>query len=379
MLKSINWEAYFKLLNKTFQNETGDLGLSSGFDCRLILGLADKYLDNKLHLHSHNTIGVHENEIRYAKELANQIPGFDIDLIPTQRLESYEDEKLEKILTENLNFFDGRSARHLGAFSETYTYAYKASTMGNATYSLNGLGGEIYRDSYFTGKKIMNWNQWVNRYIFLPFSEEAVGSLNLLNETGDYIRHKLEMQLKLNYDKMDIFATHAYYGLVKMPQCNGAVAAAYNKVSPFLFPFIEYENVIEALKATPYLGIGGQYQAELIRRISPDLAKIGSHYGFSFDKLSYKYLIWSKLKTIGSVNKRMRLVKTQMLNKVNSPSHLAILNFINEKKAIKEAKDVLLSFSPQTDFDKLLIESTQRRYIIYLAFMLKNLSGYIEN
>ncbi|PWH86412.1 hypothetical protein [Brumimicrobium oceani] len=368
---------YFTQINNTFKDQIGDLGLSSGFDCRLILSLADKHIDNKLHLHSHNTKGVHDTEIKYAKEIA-ELYRTQIDLIPTERLEKYEDKRLEEILTENLNFFDGISARHLGAYSETYTFDYKKSTLGNSEYSLNGLGGEIYRDSYFTGSKKMNWNDWVNRYIFLPFSEESVGSPQQLNNTSDYIRSKLEKQLDVDFDKMDMFSTHAYYGLIKMPQCNGSVASAYGKASPFLMPFIEYDNVIEALKATPYLGIGGQYQAELITRTAPALAKVGSHYGFSFDSLSTKYLVWSKLKTLGSVKRRNKLVKNQLIKRMNSSSYSEIINMIREKKVLNKAKEVLLDYSPHTDFDKMLIESTQRRYIIYLGFMLKELSDYIE-
>ena len=368
---------YFNSINNSFSNEIGDLGLSSGFDCRLILGLGEKHLNDKLHLHSHNTNGVHDIEIKYATKLAS-LYNSNLNLIPTERLESLNNQSLEKILTENLNFFDGNSARHLGAFSQTYTYLYKKATMGNATYSLNGLGGEIYRDSYFTGNKKMTWNDWVNRYVFLPFSKEAVGSSETLKTTADYIRSKLESQLEVDYDKMDIFSTHAYYGLIKMPQCNGSVASAYGKVSPFLFPFIEYEIILEALKAIPYLGIGGQYQAQLIRNISPKLARVGSHYGFSFDKLSVKYLLWSKLKTLGSVNKRTHLVKTKLEKRLSSPTHLKFLQYFNNNLILNEAKEILLTFSPKTNFDKLLIESTQKRYIIYLAFSLRKLNKHIE-
>src|SRR5690606_11818650 len=57
--------SYFRLINNTFSEYKGDLGLSGGFDCRLVLALAQKYIDNKLHLHTHYTRGVHEKDSHF--------------------------------------------------------------------------------------------------------------------------------------------------------------------------------------------------------------------------------------------------------------------------------------------------------------------------
>ena len=130
---------YFQLLNNAKENQIGDVGLSSGFDCRLILALTKNTLKNRLHIHSHNTNGVHDKEIKYAKEIA-KIYGSGVNLIPTLRIEDSDEEIIKETLKENVSFFDGNSARHLGSFSQTYTSWYKNSTMGNSNYSLNGLG-----------------------------------------------------------------------------------------------------------------------------------------------------------------------------------------------------------------------------------------------
>ena len=41
----------------------------------------------------------------------------------------------------------------------------------------------------------------------------------------------------------------------EMPDCNGYLAKAYSKGSDFYFPYIEHKQVIESLKAVPYLGL----------------------------------------------------------------------------------------------------------------------------
>lgn len=370
-------DEYFQIINSTFKNESGDLGLSSGLDCRLILSLAKKHFDNKLNIHSHFTEGVHENEIHVAEKLVKEY-GTEINLVKTSKMDRLKNDEVESILSDNFSFFDGNSARHLGAFSETYTSDYRKKCMGNATFSLNGLGGEVFRDSYFTGSRVINWNNWADRYLFFPFSKESVGNQNTLNQTRDYIFDKLNQEMEFHPDKMDILTTHKYYSFIKMPQCNGSVVRSYGKVSPIVFPFIEPKITTEAIKAIPYLGTGLNYQAQLITAIDPKLAKIGSHYGFGFDKIPLKYYLWSKLKENGSVKKRNELVKQKLNRKKDSQSYIDFLDFLNETDVLKQSKEILLSYSPNTNFDDLMLESTQRRYTIFLAYSLKKLSNHIE-
>ncbi len=368
--------SHFQAINNAFPTYQGDLGLSSGFDCRLILALAHKELNMPLHIHSHNTIGVHDTEIYYAKQLVEKL-GVDLQLIPTQSLEKISNENIEKVLDQNLYFFDGRSGRHLGAYSETYTPDYRRNSMGDADYSVNGLGGEIFRDSYFLGNKVLNWDDWASRFLFYPLLTETLGSEKQAKDLSYVLKQKIESELDMDFSEADLFKTHAYYGLVKMPQANGTVAQAYGKVSHFLFPFIEHKIVLEALKAVPYLGIGGSYQARLVSRISPELAAVGSHYGTSFDKLSLKYLLWGKLKTLGSVKTRNTFVRKKLLQRSNKEYHLMLIKKINETPVLLQAKEALLSHAPYVDFDKLLLDNTQRRYILYLGHFLNKLSPYI--
>ncbi|MGI5892887.1 MAG: hypothetical protein ACOX7H_09215, partial [Bacillota bacterium] len=372
-----NLTSYFQSINKAFHTYQGDLGLSSGFDCRLILALAKNELTTPLHIHSHNTVGVHDAEIFYAKQLV-KIMGVDLELIPTQSLEKSEDENIENILNQNLYFFDGRSGRHLGAYSETYTPGYRLKSMGNADYSLNGLGGELFRDSYFMGNRLMKWEEWANRFLFYPLSSEAIGTEKQLKELSYVLKQKIEKHLETDFSKADLYKTHAYYGLLKMPQANGTVAQAYGKVSHFLFPFIEYRIIEEALKGVPYLGIGGTYQAELITKLSQELASTGSHYGIRFDNPSLKYLIWSKIKTMGTAQIRNNLVRKKLLKRFHRDNHQLLTRRIYEVPALSYAKEALISYSPHTSFDTLLLDNTQRRYVIYLGHMLNKLSPYID-
>lgn len=368
---------YFRLIDKTFTGKQGDLGLSGGFDCRLLLALADNELSSNLHLHTHATIGAHEGQQKYAEKLG-VVYGEPITKIKTKLPLELSEGDLQNMLSDNLNSFDGRSARHLGAFSETYTQSYKKRSMGTAYYSINGLGGEIYRDSYFTGNKQMNWEEWCDRYLFLPLTKDILPQ-NILQELSMYLKEKIKLELPWNKKYYDILFTHAYYGLIKMPQCNGNLVAAYNKTSPFLLPFVEYDNVIEALKATPYLGVGGGYQAKMISELSYDLAKQPNHYGHSFSDLGFKYFVWSFLKTKGSTKRREALVSKKLKARAATEQHKEYLSRLNSKEIINESLGNLKQIVPELNIPLALVESTHSRSLIYLAYFLNEYSNKLTH
>lgn len=367
---------YFKLINQTFKNHKGDLGLSGGFDCRFVLALAEKNLDQKLHLHTHFTKGVHEKDSHYADKLGEAY-GMPIAKIETISPSELDEISMKEMLDENVAFFDLRSARHLGAYSQTYTSAYKKASMGDAFYSLNGLGGEIYRDSYFTGNKKMTWDEWANRYLFLELTQEVLPQ-DIVSELSSHLKKKILQELKWDKSYFDIVFTHGYYGLIKMPQCNGNLVAAYNKISPFILPFVEYDNVIEAIKAIPYLGVGGQYQASLINLVSPQLAALPNHYGNSFQNLGVKYYLWSYLKTLGSAEKRRNLVTKNLVKKYNSEGFRVILKKLYKNKTIKDDFDYVKNILPDLKVELAMVDSTQRRSMIFISHLLNQYAHKIK-
>lgn len=365
---------FFENIDSSFKNEKGDLGLSGGFDCRLVLSLAKQNISKKLHLHSHMTKGVHESEINIALKLGD-IYGEKIHTVPTTKISELSENEIERVLLENIYLFDGRSARHLGAYSPTYTYDYKKKSQGDSLYSLNGLGGEIFRDSYFIGNKKMNWKDWANRFLYLQLGTEILSSKSF-NEVDLYLKKKLSEYFDLN--NLDIQKTHAYYGLIKMPQCNGNLVSAYSKISPFLTPFFEYSIVNNAISVSKNLGVGGKFQALMLTKIDQELASVNSNYGGNFTSLGLKYFVWAKLKTMGSISSRTKLVNNQLLKKENSKSHLALMKHIDNNRFLDESKKILLQQIPDLDFNKAILDSTQTRNIIFTMTFLKIISDKIK-
>ena len=96
----------FDALHSEFQ---GDLGLSGGYDSRLLLACADPFLTTPVTFHTHATGNGHDKEREVAEKMA-ELGGSPIHLLPTSRLEELDDERLEHVVSDGLYLFDARSA-----------------------------------------------------------------------------------------------------------------------------------------------------------------------------------------------------------------------------------------------------------------------------
>jgi hypothetical protein len=369
--------SYFKSIDRLHCEYSGELGLSNGYDCRLLLALS-RQLTRPLGIHTHHTIGVHESERRAAEKLS-KINGNKILSISTKRMEEHSEERLHEILEDNLYFFDGRCAHCIGAFSETYTVGYRKKTLEKNRLSLNGLGGEMFRNSYFTPQSRFTWPKWMARNVFFPFSFEITGSSKIFRSLKKHIHQKIEKMLQLKIaGSVDLHTAHAYYGLVRMPECAGNVNNAYGQVSFFLTPFIEHQIISEALKAVPYIGCNGQYQAAMIGHAAPDLAGVMSQYGFPFSSVPLAYILKCKLKNmipLTVLNKRQRIL---LLRQKKGARSMAFDKFCSKSNTIQEIFIALNDFFPESDWSKAILHYAQMRVTMFTGSFLRAFSGKIR-
>ena len=368
---------YFTRLDRLHCEFGGELGLSSGYDCRLILALS-RQLTRPIGLHTHHTLGVHDEEQLLAEKLS-EISGNDIISVSTRRMEEQAEDRLDEILRDSLYFFDGRCANSIGAFSETYTNKYRKQTLGQNRLGLNGLGGEIFRNSYFTPQGKFSWPAWMDRNVFYPFSSEIVGSPAICKRLKNNIHNKIVSLLQSRIpDKSDLHTAHTYYGRIRMPECAGNVNNAYNQVSFFLTPFIEYSIIQEALNAISHIGCNGNYQAWMIRHAAPDLAEVRSHYGFSFSRIPMQYILKSKLKSMIPLPLLNHRKRYDLLHKKSSSDSRKFTDFCAQSKTILEIEVALKDFFSQSDWPKAMLHYAQRRSTIFTGSFFREFSAKIR-
>jgi len=361
--------SYFRKLEPLDAESRAELGLSNGYDSRLLLALSQA-LPNPIPLHSHCTVGVHESELAVARELAS-VGGNELAVFPTTRLEELHEQRRQEIMLNNLYFFDARCINDMGAFSETYTAQYRVRVLGQNRLSLHGLGGEIYRNPYAT-PNYFRWNDWMDYAVFYPFAREACGGKNEFEAMRLHRNKKVGARLGVELPgKVGFHTARRYYGLVRMPDSASAVSNAYNQVAMILTPFIETTTLVEALKATPYIGPGGEYEAAMIRELSPPLAAVNSQYGHSFVSTPPRAALESRIKRALPVRLRAARRRRSSADSQRNPAIAGYRDLRSRSAYVREIEEVLKTAFPQSDWDMAMRDGMQMRTSLFIGSFLR--------
>jgi len=360
---------HFKKIDTLNTEYSGELGLSSGYDSRLVLG-CNKYLSQPFSIHTHSTEGVHDTELAIVQKIA-QSRNLSVSIVKSLRMEDQQTKHIEDTLIDGLYFFDGRCSHNMGSFSETYTRKYKISVLGRNRLSWNGLGGEIYRNYYFTGYHKVNLRYWMDNHVYSPFAREVVGDKDLFEAM-----HQLKMK-KIREKIGDVFLNRKvkfidlrrYYSKVRMPEGDGNNNNAHNQLAFYHTPFFDPIIIREGLNATPYIGFNGNYQAELIKKIAPNLASFQSHYGHSFDNvpLDYRIKSWAKSK----IPNKGHHLRARFLDKKKSGSFIpGFMAFIKANPMLLEIKNILSESILNDRFEMAMIDYAQRPTTMFVGSFL---------
>lgn len=289
---------YLKGIQDLATEHKAEIGLSGGYDSRLLYACMLNSWPFKISVHTHATKGLknHSIEKEIAMEMAS-VKGSELNIVSTRKMDAYNDDEIENILLDGLYFFDGRCAYNMGAFSPVYTREYKMSISGKCHLTLNGLGGEMYRNYYLTFRNKVDFKEWMKAKVYGANIQMIFKKAEDFEILHSYIIPKMEEHLGINLDgRVSNSNIRRYYSELRMPDCDALNCNAHNQIGFYLTPFIEKNLIQEAYKAIPYIGASGEYQAEMIRQADKLLAGFVSHYGFNFLYEPLKYKIYALVK-----------------------------------------------------------------------------------
>jgi hypothetical protein len=361
-------QSHFWAVDALHAESHGELGMSSGYDSRLVLACS-KYLSRTMDLHTHATQGIHDEETDIVRQIASA-RGLALNQVTTRKMEDHRAEDIAAILDDGLYFYDGRCSHNMGAFSEVYTRAYKSRVLGAHRLGWNGLGGEMYRNYYFTAKGSVNLRPWMDWHVYYPFAPEAWGCPE---EYEAMHRRKVEKMARRlgppDREKVDALWLRRYYSEIRMPDCDAANNDALNQLIYFHTPFMDAALVAEAINATAHIGWDGTYQARLIREIDPNLAAFQTHYGHALDRipLPSRLHAWAKCQMPDSL-KRSRL---RMLLRRAAPGMVPeFLAFAQTVPILGEIREALCSSVLRGRFEEALIHYAQRPTALFVGSFL---------
>jgi asparagine synthase (glutamine-hydrolysing) len=371
-------KGYFYAIRDLAKSFGIELGLSGGYDSRLLYALS-KYLKQPISAHTHNTLGVHEKGREIAEKIA-RTDNSELRAIETKRMDQQSEKNLIRILYNNLYYFDGRSADNSGAFSETYTRDYRIKTLGNARLSLNGLGGEIYRNYYYTSQKRFEFKDWMFNHVYYPFFRYSIKNNKVRDDLHAYVISKMSERLGTDLRrKIDLLTMRRYYSEIRQPDCEGVIPNAHNQISFYLTPFIEYRIIQEAYKATPYIGKSFDFQASMIAMLNSQLYEIESHYGFSPNKETFSHKLYSSVKNF--IPDRLWNFKKSYQIKMRNLGRRELEKYVKlykRHKIIREIEDVLHDYASDVNWRTCMRHYAMQPNAIFLGAFLREFHNYIR-
>ena len=318
---------YMSNAAKLLQEFGGECGISGGCDSRLIYASVHAKCGKLNSAHSHCTSKIHQSELGIAKQICelNETP---LQIIPTTYLPDCEGTLIDKTLKENVYYYDARNAENIGAMSLTHTRDYKNATANKNGLTFSGIGGEIYRDFYFTKSSWYTPKQWLETRIFANGVKQMLTKRDY-DSTVEYIISKISKSIghELNR-KVNPIDTKDYFSKYRIPNALSNVVHANNQMSFYLAPFTESTLIACArpnYKMQDHLGgyeglIIEQFdkRASLIKTSKGDynLHNIPTRLKYKWMLQSwYPYFIWkARLKMTGK-NQNSSIAYKKMLEK----------------------------------------------------------------
>lgn len=249
---------------RSLVNEYGsDMGLSGGYDSRLMYGLLQNKYGDKLSVHTHYTKGAHEKEIKIATQLADMYHK-KLNICPTVPLQSMDGSEAEDTLKTNVYLFDGYSDSHYGTFSSTYSKNYRKAVNYGRLVFFTGVSGEIYRNYRKISKPVFT-NGYFDTYVFYCHYQNALRNHGLAVSLRQYVMDKAFQEMgKEPTAIMTPKDVRRYNACVRLPYKASCASSAFNQLCFYDAPCAHRVAIQESMAADHVIGDDSQLEAEMI-------------------------------------------------------------------------------------------------------------------
>jgi asparagine synthase (glutamine-hydrolysing) len=364
---------YFESL-KCLADEFGvDTGLTGGYDSRLLLSLISRHFRN-FHVHSHYRN--HQSQEWDIAALITKKCNIEFISPPVRSFEALNDEELSFIMNSSYKFYDGQIRIHCNWNEEYNTLEYRLKTLGNKGLGFHGIGGEQYRNADRLYLRLTNFDSWIKFQFIRRFGGASFSNEKSENNLCDNIKSKICKQLEFsNNNKLTLFDLKRIENEIFIQSYRGSRTNAENKLSFFLSPFADFRVSGAAYSIIPYLDCTNNFEIDLIRNISPELAGFPSNYGFPFNRKEpfkkyigpaiFENILPSKVKWRMKEIYKGRNFNNSFIDKVDSSRML--------KRCITNVKDLDLPLN----IDKILRRPESGPLVISMGYFLDNFNKHI--
>ncbi|MCD4692646.1 MAG: hypothetical protein K8R79_07020, partial [Calditrichales bacterium] len=320
----------FSEINKyNGEDECVDIGLSGGFDSRMLISLSVEAFKN-ISVHS-NYKNPPDADLKISRAIASQIRTKlkEIKITPTCDM---TDKKLNNNLHKAFLFYDGQIRTNHGWTREYRTLDHRKEILGNCVLGISGHNGEQYRNDYYFIRKNIHIKKFISEYVFEGKLKYCVSDKNDRKTLTIFFENYFRRKLDLNDSQfLSLNDLRIFYSKEWVTCGPGIRASIENQLSEFIMPFTDKIVTTSASNIHEFIGVFGKFQLMMIKEINETLAKISSNYGYNFMRIPVKYRIKAILrgllgmKLVNKIRIYKKSTKKQKLYS-NNPVNFDLLN-----------------------------------------------------
>ncbi|MCB9472479.1 MAG: hypothetical protein H6678_01580 [Candidatus Delongbacteria bacterium] len=265
-----------------------DMGLSGGYDSRLLILLAH---DGQIPFSCHTHVKEGDDRDRVIARMLAERLGLPLAELVTTAPGAMPPEELEAVLSSSFAFYDGHAVEMMNLLKHEYTPEYRVRALGRMGINLSGVGGEIFRNYNYTRPVgSMDARSWVayhvinHRNLRCVAAEDARESM--VNRQTAAILGALGLA---STRRLDFRQTRRYYGEVWLSNWHGVRNSVESTLAVYLTPFSDRRVLRNALASSAHLGVSGKFEAAMIQALNPELASLPSNYGHDFSRIPLKH------------------------------------------------------------------------------------------
>lgn len=249
-----------------------ELGISGGYDSRLLLALCLKYFNNEKLIISSNYKSPPDQDLEIARSIAKNLRK-KLNEIPVISTREMEPDYFENNLKNAFLFYDGQFRVNHGWTREYRTIEYRRKVLNGCKMGISGHAGELFRNDYNLDSGKFSYDIWIKNNVIGRSGRKKLHK-DEFEDLKHYIKAKTEHVIDGNTQVINKALTHSYYNEVWVPSGPGIRNSIENQLSFYVSPFTDYNISKRAYRLIPYLGKKATYEKDLVNFFNENLSGI---------------------------------------------------------------------------------------------------------
>ena len=258
-----------------------DIGLSGGYDSRLLALLAKKSFENII-AHTHYHVKVTPDEL-CANAIAKYL-GIPFFRCPwAKQPEEMSAEEFERNV-EKISLYNDAQVFHDYSWLVSFrTKEYRMAVLGDRKVGMNGLAGELYRNHDNQLRSKESSVDWLLLRVITPQIARGMDRRTLkelieqvLHEAAIFLGEKIEKEISSHQIRRWFGEVFSIYGAAKRVNIDGQLGFSFS-------PFLEYVPRRASYGILPHIGLSGEFESAMIKMIDEGASQLSSSYGYSFN------------------------------------------------------------------------------------------------